>query len=155
MKDITVTVLIRESILMSEEFIDILQKEFPDKGKSYVKVIKENLEVLEKVNFAWCNAHSQANVLLDLEELNIITQKFRNKELEFDLLDVYEKFKEWEIDVTLYQLPSNLLNSIPLWIMLRNPRDKKYKIDYEKIIKELDENTQEQLEEIIKTIENN
>nr|DAJ41397.1 MAG TPA: hypothetical protein [Caudoviricetes sp.] len=134
MKDITVTVLIRESILMSEEFIDILQKEFPDKSKSYVKVIKENLEVLEKVNFAWCNAHSQANVLLDLEELNIITQKFRNKELEFDLLDVYEKFKEWEIDVTLYQLPSNLLNSIPLWIMLRNPRDKKYKIDYEKII---------------------
>lgn len=155
MKDITVTVLIRESILMSEEFIDILQKEFPDKSKSYVKVIKENLEVLEKVNFAWCNAHSQANILLDLEELNIITQKFRNKELEFDLLDVYEKFKEWEIDVTLYQLPSNLLNSIPLWIMLRNPRDKKYKIDYEKIIKELDENTQEQLEEIIKTIENN
>lgn len=134
MKDITVTVLIRESILMSEEFIDILQKEFPDKSKSYVKVIKENLEVLEKVNFAWCNAHSQANVLLDLEELNIITQKFRNKELEFDLLDVYEKFKEWEIDVALYQLPSNLLNSIPLWIMLRNPRDKKYKIDYEKII---------------------
>jgi hypothetical protein len=134
MKDITVTVLIRESILMSEEFIDILQKEFPDKSKSYVKVIKENLEVLEKVNFAWCNAHSQANVLLDLEELNIITQKFRNKELEFDLLDVYEKFKEWEIDVTLYQLPSDLLNSIPLWIMLRNPRDKKYKIDYEKII---------------------
>lgn len=134
MKDITVTVLIRESILMSEEFIDILQKEFPDKSKSYVKVIKENLEILEKVNFAWCNAHSQANVLLDLEELNIITQKFRNKELEFDLLDVYEKFKEWEIDVTLYQLPSDLLNSIPLWIMLRNPRDKKYKIDYEKII---------------------
>lgn len=155
MKDITVTVLIRESILMSEEFIDILQKEFPDKSKSYVKVIKENLEVLEKVNFAWCNAHSQANVLLDLEELSIITQKFRNKELEFDLLDVYEKFKEWGLDVTLYQLPSNLLNSIPLWIMLRNPRDKKYKIDYEKIIKELDENTQEQLEEIIKTIENN
>ena len=58
----------------------------------------------------------------------------KNKELEFDLLDVYEKFKEWEIDVTLYQLPSDLLNSIPLWIMLRNPRDKKYKIDYEKII---------------------
>ena len=137
MKDITVTVLIRESILMSEEFIDILQKKFPDKSKSYVKVIKENLEVLEKVNFAWCNAHSQANVLLDLEELNIITQKFRNKELEFDLLDVYEKFKEWEIDVTLYQLPSDLLNSIPLWIMLRNPRDKKYKIDYEKIINKI------------------
>ena len=45
MTDITVTVLIRESILMSEEFIDILQKEFPDKSKSYVKVIKENLEV--------------------------------------------------------------------------------------------------------------
>lgn len=134
MKDITVTVLIRESILMSEEFIDILQKEFPDKSKSYVKVIKENLEVLEKVNFAWCNAHSQANILLDLEELNIITQKFRNKELEFDLLDVHEKFKEWGLDVTLYQLPSDLLNSIPLWIILRNPRDKKYKIDYEKII---------------------
>ena len=132
MKDITVTVLIRESILMSEEFIDILQKEFPDKSKSYVKVIKENLEVLKKVNYAWCNAHAQANILLDLEELSITTEKFRNKELEFDLLDVYEKFKEWEIDVTLYKLPSNLLNSIPLWIMLRNPRDKKYKIDYEK-----------------------
>lgn len=132
MKDITVTVLIRESILMSEEFIDILQKEFPDKSKSYVKVIKENLEVLKKVNYAWCNAHLQANILLDLEELSITTQKFRNKELEFDLLDVYEKFKEWGLDVTLYQLPSNLLNSIPLWIMLRNPRDKKYKIDYEK-----------------------
>lgn len=132
MKDITVTVLIRESILMSEEFIDILQNEFPDKSKSYVKVIKENLEVLKKVNYAWCNAHLQANILLDLEELSIITEKFRNKELEFDLLDVYEKFKEWDIDVTLYKLPSNLLNSIPLWIMLRNPRDKKYKIDYEK-----------------------
>lgn len=38
MEDITVTVLIGESILMSEEFVDILEKEFQDKAKSYIQV---------------------------------------------------------------------------------------------------------------------
>lgn len=144
MEDITVTVLIGESILMSEEFVDILEKEFQDKAKSYIKVIKDNLKVLEKVQWAWCNAHSKANVLLDLEELNITTQKFRDKKLEYDLLDVHDKLKEWGIDCTLYQLPSDLLNSIPLWVILRNPRDRKYKIDYEKMIRELKEKHKEE-----------
>lgn len=154
MKDITVTVLIGESILMSEEFIDYLEEEFPDEGKSCIKVIKDNLKVLEKVQWAWCNSHSEANVLLDLEELSITTQKFRDKKLEYDLLDVHEKLNEWGIDCTLYQLPSDFLNKIPLWIMLKNPRDKRYKVDYEKMIKELDEDTKKQIDEIIKIINN-
>lgn len=137
MDDMTVTVLLNESILMSKEYINILEEEFLETSKSYVKIIKDNLKVLKKVQYAWCNAHSDANIKVNIKDLYITTQKFRNKKLKYDLLDVCEKLKEWEIEVSLYQLPSELLNSIPLWIILKNPRDKKYKINYDIVNKYL------------------
>ena len=67
MEDTTVTVLIGESILMSEEFVDILEKEFQDKAKSYIKVIKDNLKVLEKVQLA-VRECIEENILRDFLE---------------------------------------------------------------------------------------
>ena len=141
MTDCEILVLLHRSIDISYKCIQALSKyksELELKQKQY---IKENLKELIKIETIYCCKHNDDEVLLDKDEYTEKYTELVKGNLKYPKDEVIKLFKKWNMDVNFNEKKIGVCGLINLWLILE---DANYK---------LDKNTQKQLDEVIKIIE--